>query len=268
MKNSTISREECRLIQLDILSAISKICKENNLNYTIAYGSLIGAKRHGGFIPWDDDIDIVLLRKDYDELIRILKHQNEHDWLSILDITSEGYYYPFAKAVNNQTIAKMEDNITPHGIWVDIFPYDMLPENSDELRKFQKKCRNYRAIILSMTTDFTGLKVDKKYILKRILSIYAHLVGKEKIVKKYQNYVKAHLQEKSKYVGCVFSTYSDKECFPIEWFSQYETILFEGRPYMAIKNSDEYLRSIYGEYMTIPPEEKRRDHRIIATSIK
>ncbi len=159
----------------------------------------------------------------------------------------------------------MEDNITPHGIWVDIFPYDMIPENLTECKSFQKKCRNYRAIILSMTTDFKGLKFDKKYIIKKILNIYARIVGKEKIVLKYQNYVNAHLQKESKYVGCAFSPYSDKERFPIEWFLQYETISFEGRQYTAIKNSDEYLRSIYGDYMVIPPAEARKNHKIIAT---
>ena len=122
MKAEYLTKEECRNIELNILSAIAKICDDNNLKYFMCGGTMLGAIRHKGFIPWDDDIDIMLLRNDYERLVTILKKQKEYPWLQLLDSTVDGYYYTFAKAIDNTTCAKMEDNVTDHGLWVDIFP--------------------------------------------------------------------------------------------------------------------------------------------------
>ena len=119
-----IEQNEFREIQMCILDEIQRICKENNLKYSLAYGTLLGAVRHKGYIPWDDDIDICLLREDYEKLIAVLKDKNapgHKEWLTLVDDTCDGYFYPFAKAYDNRTAVKMERHKGEMGIWVDIF---------------------------------------------------------------------------------------------------------------------------------------------------
>ena len=166
MKNK-ISREECRKIQMNILLVLDDICKRNDLNYYLGYGSMLGAVRHKGYIPWDDDIDICLFREDYDKLIKILKEQQEINWLDIVDSSVGEYYYPFAKATDNRTIAKMEDNITPHGIWVDIFPIDNVPNSKYRSKIYIYNCYLLRAMTIAMTTDFSEVKNVKKIYTTR-----------------------------------------------------------------------------------------------------
>lgn len=176
-----ISREESKSIMLSIMDAIDEICKENGITYFITAGTLLGAVRHKGFIPWDDDIDIVLFRDDYDKLLSILKSQNKFSWLGIVGPDKKKYYYPFAKAVDNRTIAKQEDNTSEYGIWVDIFPLNAFPDSLKEQKIFMRNCQNLRAMILSMTTDFAHVQFNKKFLIKSVLKFLSLIVGKQTI---------------------------------------------------------------------------------------
>ena len=113
-----IDIDELRKIQMNILDELKRICNENGLTYYLGSGSLLGAVRHKGYIPWDDDIDIWMVREDYDKLMNLLKDRDieKADWFSLLDESTEGYYYPFAKAVDNRTELKMERHTDHHGI--------------------------------------------------------------------------------------------------------------------------------------------------------
>ena len=192
MKNK-ISREECRKIQMNILLVLDDICKRNDLNYYLGYGSMLGAVRHKGYIPWDDDIDICLFREDYDKLIKILKEQQEINWLDIVDSSVGEYYYPFAKATDNRTIAKMEDNITPHGIWVDIFPIDNVPNSKYRSKIYIYNCYLLRAMTIAMTTDFSEVKNVKKLKYKKFLNCIANIIGKNRICKYYEKKCKKYI---------------------------------------------------------------------------
>ena len=148
---------------MSILDEIQRICKENNLKYSLAYGTLLGAVRHKGYIPWDDDIDICLLREDYEKLIAILKDKNapgHKEWLTLADDTCRGYYYPFAKAYDNRTTVKMERHKGEMGIWVDIFPLDGLPKSRFWEKAFVLYCSFLRVITLAITTDFNSKGYD------------------------------------------------------------------------------------------------------------
>lgn len=264
MSKEVITREGCREIQLNILECISNICKENDIKYSLAYGTLIGAIRHKGFIPWDDDIDICLLRNDYEKLIYILRNQTEYAWLSLEDNRDEGYYVPFAKAVDNRTVALLESSHVTHGIWVDIFPIDNVPNGVWDSRLFLKKVNILRASVIAMTTNFKKSKLDKKYIEKRVLSTGANMIGKNRITAIYENTVTKYSEHTTGYVGCLSSAYIEKERYPISWFHDYINVTFEGKDFMAIAKYDEYLSALYGNYMELPPVDKRKDHRIIA----
>ena len=111
-----ISMDQSRLIILDIMTAIDRVCRELNISYYMAGGTLIGAIRHKGFVPWDDDIDIFVYRKDFDVLIDYLKRNPPFPWFEIYDENRSDYYYPFAKAVDNRTIVEQKNIKTVGGI--------------------------------------------------------------------------------------------------------------------------------------------------------
>ena len=263
MKNK-ISREECRKIQMNILLVLDDICKRNDLNYYLGYGSMLGAVRHKGYIPWDDDIDICLFREDYDKLIKILKEQQEINWLDIVDSSVGEYYYPFAKATDNRTIAKMEDNITPHGIWVDIFPIDNVPNSKYRIKIYIYNCYLLRAMTIAMTTDFSEVKNVKKLKYKKFLNCIANIIGKNRICKYYEKKCKKYINKEKKYVAVLCSAYGYRDRMVKKYLLESEEYIFEKRKFSGFKNYDFYLSKLYGDYMKLPPEDKRRTHSVNA----
>lgn len=264
MSKEYLSRTDCRNIQIEILNTISAACEELNIHYYIAYGTLLGALRHKGFIPWDDDIDISLFREDYEKLLAYLKEEKSNTWLKVLDKDVDGYYYPFAKAVDNRTMAKMEDNTTSHGIWVDIFPLDNIPDNENEARRFLKSCLLLRSITIAMTTDFTAENLGKKRFIKRILSLLATVIGKNRIHNYYERLIIKYRECNCKSVACLSTPYTLHEQIERDFLAPIKEWTFEDQCFTGPKNASEYLKRIYGDYMTLPPEDKRRVHSITA----
>lgn len=266
MSQNLIPQNECKQIQLSILQQIDDICKSNHLNYYIAYGSLLGAVRHKGFIPWDDDIDIIMPRDDYRKFLNLVKKRQSviDDRFYLIDLDKAGYYYPFAKMVDNRTVAKMEDNLTEHGIWVDIFPIDGLPDNNITAKLHINLCLFLRAIVISMTTDFLGSDLGGKMLMKKVLNRLAKVVGMQRVTRFEEKVMQKYSDRKTKYVACLFSPYGQKEKVEASVLFKTTMLSFEGIDFQAPANWDEFLSRIYGNYMELPPEEKRRAHRIVA----
>lgn len=266
MKRQLISRMECRVIQIRILKAIDDICEKKHIGYYIAYGSLLGAIRHKGFIPWDDDIDIIIPRKDYNKFLAVLKSDDKEipEWMKIVDSETKGYYYPFAKIVDSRTCAKMDDNLTEHGIWIDVFPIDGLPNNNILGRIHINVCLVLRAIVISMTTDFSSSSLGERRTVKKILYLFAKIIGKKNICTISEKMMQLYSKDESIYVACLFSPYGQKEKVKSSVLFDSEKVEFEGEFFPAPKNWEEFLTRIYGNYMELPPVEKRRTHRIEA----
>lgn len=266
MEKQEISKEECKCIQIRILDEVAAICKKNGLNYYLAYGSLLGAIRHKGFIPWDDDIDIYMSRDDYEKLLKILKSKRtkKPDWFELLTGDNEGYYYPFAKVVDNTTIAKMEDNLSKHGIWIDIFPEDRLPNSPLKRLVFVRIGKALRDVILAMTTDFSSTEKDRKRFVKRVLSVIASVIGKERIYQLTEKYYKKYSHSDSDMFACLSSRYGTKEIMHQEDLFTPTEVEFESRHYQATRRWEQYLTKLYGEYRKIPPEKDRKVHSITA----
>ncbi len=258
-----IEREECREVQMSVLDEIARICKEHHLDYSLSYGTLLGAVRHKGYIPWDDDIDISLMREDYDKLIAILKDPNvpKKEWFSVVDDTDDGYFYSFAKAYDNRTVVKMDRHKGEFGIWVDIFPLDNLPKSSFWSKFLILFCAFLRVIELSLSTDFSSKTLSKGTLLyKRFFYVISSIIGKKRFCRFVEKVVRVCAKNKSeKVVNLFYDSKCDKVMDREKLMGRAE-FAFENRKYLGYANYDYYLSTLYRDYMTPPPEGKRWTH--------
>lgn len=256
-----------QLIQLEILIEFDRICKENNLSYQLFAGTLLGAIRHKGFIPWDDDIDVAMLRIDYEKLIEICKTElNEKYFLQTYE-TDPNYIHSFARIRKNKTIAlqKIYENIQMHhGIFIDVFPIDNIsldtvlgrlqkqliyPFRKMKRLKIKNRCINSRK------TYFTPIKLLVHYLLKPISM---------KTFNRIETRIATIFNDKDFKHVTSLSDGGQKEysrfMFVKEEFKQLIEAEFEGRLFLAPKNYNKVLTKSFGDYMSLPPDVERRPH--------
>lgn len=258
-----LSDNEIKEIELEILVEFHNFCKKHNLYYTLSGGTLLGAIRHRGFIPWDDDIDVMMYRSDYNRLIDLLRRERISEKLDYL-LPSEEYLYPFMKIFRNDTVAKMEDNNTEHGIWIDIFPLDNLPSDTSKVRRSFLKSRFYRSCIIAMTSDLTAIKKDFKWFSKLILKKSCRLIGYKRVLDRTSTASQRYNQEETEYIGGLLWGYGIGEKMNKVEFFQPNSVKFENYEFTAPSCWEEYLIGIYGNYNELPPLEKRKGHGILA----
>ena len=256
-----ISFDELKSIELDILKYIDSICKEHHIKYYLAYGTLIGAIRHKGFIPWDDDIDICMKRSDYEKFVSVFPKLSSNYYSLLHPSTDPLYYYEFAKVVDLRTKIKGVGfkDIPNEGVWVDIFPLDLVANNKKIQRMLVQIFMALR--ILSVYTKFPS---HKRSYLFYPLWLLARLVG-YRFPLKITNWL-SKIGNGKKFIGYIasMSTSGSKYCYPIEWFDDFVDVEFEGNIFPAPKEYHKYLESQYGNYMQLPPEDKRVAHPVEA----
>lgn len=262
-----ISLSEQKKIELDILKYVHNICKKNEINYSLCGGTLLGAVRHKGFIPWDDDIDIFLPRMEYERLIKLLECDNRY---LIISPNTEGYFHVFSKIVDNRTIMKndnpAEQEIPNLGVFIDIFPIDGLPNNFEEQNKFAASIRILKDNIgFALPTAYYYSDHKLRRIIKKMIYFPKHLFirslaspkkWKMKLLKTMQKYD----FNQSEYAGFILSAYGIKEILPKVAYSGKVELEFEGEKFYAFTGYELYLKSLYGNYMELPPIEKQVSH--------
>ena len=263
-----LSLREIQLEELEILKKIIKFIEEKDLKYSLISGTLLGAIRHKGFIPWDDDIDIGMPRPDYEKFLELFDKENPFPNIRLCHAENKTGFLPFCKAVNID-IAYSDDSICDQEnryLWIDIVPIDGLPESEKKLKKMCKLEQLYAKALyihyykINFKYDKNIVKNIKKIILKPFaLCISANTITKMRKKTKYSQ---------AKYVGNFVAGYGVKERLLKEDYDHYIDIEFEKVKMRCIKNYDKYLSNIYGEdYMSPPPLEKRRGHHIQAWRI-
>ena len=258
-EDNRLTTEECKEVQLSILNFIDKVCEENHLRYYLCGGTLIGAIRHHGYIPWDDDIDIMLPRGDYRKLVELLKDHPKYKCLSMY--TQEDYFYPFAKVVDTDT-SMVEHNadlqIENYGVYVDLFPVDGLPSDRAKNHRYYKKVMRLRnRYYLAISNRPWKSRNPLKSILLRLLFIYSKAVGWRYLLEKLDRLSQRYDFESSELVGVPCAGYGERETYHRSLYEKTLRVPFEQYSFNIPAGYDEYLTCLYGDYMQIPPKEKQ-----------
>lgn len=251
-----VTFEESRKILLSIMDDIDSFCRKNGIQYSITSGTLIGAIRHKGFIPWDDDLDIMMERKEYDKFVSTYK-SDKYQLLSVN--TNSDWADLYFRVVDNRTTIKWKNcSGYFHGLWVACLPFDHIPSDYKQLKRLKKKAdfyfKFYWKIKKTTWVEGGGLIINLiKFVLRGIFKILpATMVGV-----KMENVIRKYSKLPSTEWGSVSWWWNRILKFPANTFDGYCDVEFEGRQYMAIKNHDSYLRQVYGNYMQLPPEKDR-----------
>ena len=266
----TISNKDLRkaqLLMLKILKEVHKICEENNIKYFLSDGTLIGAIRHQGFIPWDDDLDIGMLREDYEKFCKIAPQILSENFILQNFQTDKGYGLQFGKVILKNTvwIEKVAKNTNRQwsGIYIDIFPYDNITEN----KKMQKLINRLYIFIQGLIlikfkyiniSNYESMAKKLKYVLKKI---YLCTISKKLLIYIRDSICKRYLN-KSKTLVTKYGGNFYKNQNPYNFYKDLTLQTFEDTSFYIPKNYDKILKKLYGNYMEIPPIEKQRQHGI------
>lgn len=264
MNGTEIDIQAVWQVEQEILDVIHKVCTENHLRYSLAYGTLIGAVRHGGFIPWDDDIDIMMPREDYEKLLSIWNDVAPRGYILQNTRTEPDFTQNFTKIRKDHTtfLHGLEEGKMMHhkGIFVDIFPGDRVAP--------KKLSRNLQyiacAINLLYSRCFTSGADGVMGAVERFL-----LRTPRKNYTKYRDKAERFIRRWSARTDCqyVFPSTIGSACkyYPADLFDNLTTIPFNGKEYCCVADTDTTLRVEYGDYMQLPPKEDRvwKHHPII-----
>ena len=255
-----LNLEELKKIQVEILDVVDSFCEKNQINYWLDCGTLIGAIRHKGYIPWDDDIDIGMLREDYNKFMNIFNEQNDrYKFYSIEN--NKDFLFQFGKVLDTKTILyepNKEKGIKLN-VNIDVFVYDNAPDDENQCQKmFQKRDLLYKLRFAQLYRDAYDKTSLKKKIMRFFLNIYLKFLPKNYYTRKVVENSKRYINCDTKRVGNFVSI--SKFVCDKEIFKEFVKVEFEGKKYPAPVGYDEWLRNIYGDYMQLPPVEKRVGH--------
>ena len=250
-ENTLITQIQNRSLQIFI--EFQKICKRNNLRYFMIGGSCLGAVRHCGFIPWDDDIDIGMPRKDYEKFLKIA-HRELPEYLFLQNhFTDKEYIFNFSKIRDSRT-SFIEKSVEPfdinHGLYIDIFPLDGYKSS----RKFDllNKLLNARVYCRFRKNKFKNLIII-------ILSLCIAQTS-ERACEKRDTLLKSIDYDDSEIIANFCGAWGIKEIVPREYFGDGIEVTFEHVKVIIPEKYDLYLKQLYGNYLKLPPEEKRITH--------
>lgn len=252
----TVTSEELKNIMLDLLQKTADFCEKNNIRYFLCGGTLIGAIRHKGFIPWDDDIDIAMPRPDYDRFINMFNQPG--NYYQVIDMSNDKQYgFPYAKIHDTRTfVDELQYKKEHFGVFIDIFPIDGVGEDEQVFRILR-----WRKILHTKKANYYQRTITKK-IINTLGKILLLPFSVHDIVKKMDSIARKYPFGSMPKAGAIINPYGTREIVDLSVFDSAVPKEFEGREYMVPVGYDTWLRSIYGDYMQLPPEDKRHSPHV------
>lgn len=256
-------------VDLEIVKNVIVICERYNLKYYMLGGTMLGAIRHGGFIPWDDDIDLGMPRESYEKFLKIAPNELHNNYKLVNYKTNPNYHYYITRILDTETkvieerIENDKEKFTNASI--DIFPIDGTPNNFIIRKIYYFRVLFHRALMSLCYKD----SIDRKRPRGKFEKILLHFLEKlpiDKITTPYKQkekidkLLKGQKIDGSKYIGNIMGAYRTKEIVPAEFYGNGTIYKFENIELMGVDKYDEYLSWTYGDYMKLPPKEKRKTH--------
>ena len=258
-----------QLVQLDILKEVRRVCEKNKIQYYLTAGTLLGAVRHNGFIPWDDDLDIAMLDDQYKKFCEVAPFDLGDDYCFQNWDNDDMFPFEIGKVRKKNTVFienKSDINNKP-GIYIDIIVYSNAQKNKKERDACYNKMLAYHRMLLAICNYRPWIENGKTNYIKRIgyfyYNIKAKFLGRNRIIKRFKDL------RNRKYTGYLFPMIEGSYYNTLkgEWFNEFELKKFEDDLFPVPKGYEEYLVLAYGDYMKLPPEDKRENrHQIIEVS--
>ena len=253
------SLDEIKTFQLEMLNKIAGYCDSNNLTYFLAYGTLLGAVRHKGYIPWDDDIDIIMPRRDYNLFLKQFNGQVPNLVVAAPEMDPE-YYAPYANVYDNRTL--LIEEIVSHGklelgVKIDIFPLDFVPSD-EKLYNEIWKCSlsdNKKLFIKTKKLSFCHGIDRLKLLLRKIQYLFISLKQIQKRHLKLINDPK--YQSDGPVTDVIVMPWKRNVTMPQDYYFPLRKLSFEGYEFNVPNNYDKVLQTLYRDYMKFPPESER-----------
>lgn len=253
---------QLQLIELEMLVEVDRICKKCGIKYNIIAGTLLGAVRHGGFIPWDDDADVAMLRPEYEKFRKACKIELDKTRFIFQDHrNTKGYRWGYGKIRRKNTLFLREyQEHMPYfqGVFIDIFPLDSVPDNYllRSIKNFECFC--VRKILWAKV----GKIADKKWYMRQWYALLDKIPEKS-VFSYYHKMIKKASKQKTRMVRILmFPTPNNEYGYYRCWYENSIDTIFEGVVFQGIKDFDSYLSFKFGDYMALPPAEMRKVHPV------
>ncbi len=260
-------------IILDVLAHFVDFCNDHGLTYFCCGGTAIGAVRHHGMIPWDDDIDVFMPRPDYDRFVLLAQQQDLGDYELVTPYNKENYPLYFVKLCNRHTtLQEQADCPCVHGLYVDIFPIDGAPDDYESARAMERRFTKTKHKLEAISTrvsfaayvSLLAKPAEWGRFVRKTVGFLFRSVYRRRLLREMEAVCRQYDYDKSTLVAVYCGSYGPKEVFPKEWLQGTVAFPFEGITVQLPSGYDQYLRQYYGDYMQLPPEDKRQSHHLKA----
>ncbi len=265
-----LDKQQIQQVLKGMLDEFVAYCQKHGLRYYLVGGTLLGAVRHQGFIPWDDDIDVGMPRKDYERFLELVKREPINDHLIAISGEEGTLSNPYCELIHTGTHLERDSSqyirkkCQVLHLFLDIFPQDGWPESDEEAVKLARQMKHKRYMIQNARAKIGKGTSVGHIIAKTPVVLLMRCIGYQRVIDQMNRIATRYDYDHSKYVGAItYGIYGPGERCLHDEVVAFTNVTFEGKQYCAPGCYDTYLRQIFGDYMQLPPEEKRIDHKMI-----